>query len=87
MSAAPLMPLKVAVAAITMHAGNMNQYTSQSMARLSYSVVAPNVRSNRTGERLLPDPGQQAQQQKRLQQSVSQHGMGEHVGHARPSGG
>jgi hypothetical protein len=25
MSAAPLMPLNVAVAAITMHAGNMNQ--------------------------------------------------------------
>jgi len=30
-SAAPLMPLNVAVAAITMHPGNMNQYTSQYM--------------------------------------------------------
>ncbi len=31
MSAAPLMPLNVAVAAITMHAGNMNQYTIRHM--------------------------------------------------------
>jgi len=36
------------------------------------SVVAPNVKAQiGRGERLLPDPGQQAQQQKRLQQSVS----------------
>jgi hypothetical protein len=34
MSAAPLMPLKVAVAEITMHAGNMNQYTSQSIGAI-----------------------------------------------------
>ena len=30
-SAAPLIPLNVAVAAMTMHAGSMNQYTVQSM--------------------------------------------------------
>src|SRR6267143_2438623 len=32
------------------------------------------------GKRLLPDPGQQTQQQKRLEHSVSQHGIGEQVG-------